>query len=1023
MKKNRKAVWGGVIALCLAAAGILLHWGLTAPGFLAPRMERRLGRYLQAKVQVENMRFSIFSGAYLETVTVAPKEGATEKSAPPPFVLRDVRVAHAFFPLLAGRYLPEKIYIKSMQARITPAFLKWAQGLDMGPQKGAAPPVVTVSDGVLHMERPSWPHPLTLRDFSFFARPGAEGDRLLGSSSFGIGKNTFRMEYNADPEKSRVSARISGSVKDFASLPVGAGQDNKFSVSDLKLQAGMSGKLDLDFSRDGGVLPELSGEVQISGLSAEHPAFETSLENGFADFVIRENVLILQSGRADVAGGCLEIPTAGLGFQQGELASAWLRLDLRTLDLSLLAASPLAAAVPERLQLKSISGSVNGQGHLQWTPAGGAVYGGRLEIADAAGSLAEPSVSFSELDVSMRLASPGRLFLSQAVFRVFGGRAEASGTCRFSGGRIKTQDLEVQFADLTDTDALVDRLPRPVQKFIAKAGLRSPSLRGRAGLTQEGVKLDLSLDAKAAEIPEFPVALDEPHLEIQWRTGSRQVVFENGRARFAGSPLQAAGQMTFGSPPELDFSLVGRYLPLNQRILNWLGLDMKNLDASGTFDLEMRGRNWWPSGKGAAGFLKKVRAMVDVRNTSLKHAEAGKIGEHIYGHVNLDNEGMYFSDMSGEFFGVGLRGDGYIGLGKKSRGTYFHVVSENINLDDRLYKLLPRDLGAEAVGLTGQCSLEAEVRENRNGQQGLTADISTLLYHLELAPHGKKMKASGSARIRVSAKDWHNPLIKGSADLENLSFGSLDAERLAADFRFHEHSFVVDNMTIGAYGGKVLLQDGFCDTETWLWSTSAELSHIDLESLLAAFGIEGQYAPSGVIRGEVQMSGRKTERRALEGEGTIKVSRGRLYNLPLIVAVFNVLDLQMPRNSPVTDAYGSFRITGGHLKVEDLLFSGGSAPVYMQGSIDMAAEGPLKQAPLDLVVTVAKKEGVLDQIPLVNWAKHYTLDYLRRLVFQTRVAGTFGDYEITTVSNPITESVRKMFSLLERLAQQPNPGP
>ncbi|HMA67215.1 MAG TPA: hypothetical protein VKO20_05300, partial [Desulfosalsimonadaceae bacterium] len=80
------------------------------------------------------------------------------------------------------------------------------------------------------------------------------------------------------------------------------------------------------------------------------------------------------------------------------------------------------------------------------------------------------------------------------------------------------------------------------------------------------------------------------------------------------------------------------------------------------------------------------------------------------------------------------------------------------------------------------------------------------------------------------------------------------------------------------------------------------------------------------------------------------------------------------------------------------------------------------QAPLELIVTVAKEEGVLDQIPLINWAKRYTLDYLRRLVFQTRVAGTLGDYEVITVSNPITEPVRKMFSLLEKLAQKPTPG-
>jgi len=295
------------------------------------------------------------------------------------------------------------------------------------------------------------------------------------------------------------------------------------------------------------------------------------------------------------------------------------------------------------------------------------------------------------------------------------------------------------------------------------------------------------------------------------------------------------------------------------------------------------------------------------------------------------------------------------------------------------------------------------------------------MHHIEMMPGQTRISANGTARISASTQDWRQSEIEGAVSLDNISYGKLDGDRLSADFSYKDRQLAIPEMTIGAYAGKIRITDTKIHTGDGSWQTTANLAHLDLESLVGAYGIEGRDAPSGVMRGDIRIAGQRLDAKTLTGQGTLKISRGRLYSFPLLVSVFNVLDLKLPRQSPVTDAYGDFNIENGELTVKDLLFSGGSVPAHVEGNVQLGAEGGLKQKPISFIVTVAKQENILDQIPLINWAKRYTLDYLRNLVLQARVEGTFADHKVTTLSSPLTDPIRKMFFLLEKFTPAP-PG-
>ena len=149
------------------------------------------------------------------------------------------------------------------------------------------------------------------------------------------------------------------------------------------------------------------------------------------------------------------------------------------------------------------------------------------------------------------------------------------------------------------------------------------------------------------------------------------------------------------------------------------------------------------------------------------------------------------------------------------------------------------------------------------------------------------------------------------------------------------------------------------------------------------------------------------------------VQNGKLYDLPIMVAVLSLFDLKVPTQRPITDAYGSFTIGNGLMTIEDLLFTGGAIPIYMEGFIGLQANLESDMQPIFLIITIPRRDTLLDQIPIVNLLKRYTIDFLRRMVFQARVTGTLGDYRVTNISTPIVAPIQKMFSLIERLTSQP----
>ena len=1024
MKKKSIAIISAVVLfLCLAIAGVLLYNSLTAPAFLVPRVEQYLSKRLQASVQVEGLEFGLFTGAKVERLQVWPGNTVDGRADTAPIALTDIKIDHEFLPLFGGDYQPKKITVGDAELRISPrAFQKMNLGEGVY-QKPVEVPKIEVEGGNVSLPLAELPEPLELENFRFSLWSEAAGKQVTGFSVFEVNGNPVQLKFNAMPEDARFETRFYADGFNFSGLPVKRKETIGLDLSLLKLAGSMFGKLSVRLPSDilDTMSPRISGEFAISDFSVSHPEVAVGLEDGFASFKITENGITLNSGRFETAGGSVEIPAAGVKFRDQKVEKAWIRAEADGLRASLLEGTRLASQLPEAFQVSVESGTVSGEGRLQWTPSEGFAGEGDVEIANVNGSMPEKDVRFSGLDAGVKFTSAGQISISRLAVESFGGRFMAEGTCEIVEGTLKYPRFDIRLKDVPKLDELMNLVPVPaqVQDFIASIDLEKPILNGVMNIDGKDISLDLTVDAESAEPSQFPLPVEDIKVDLSWSSGADRLLFKNARAEVEDSPLKAEGAVIFGPPVRLDLNLSGHNFPLNNEILEWCGLELKDWNAEGVCDVELYADEWSPSGDNPSEMLNNLDIQLDVRNVSLEHQDGGEIAEHISSSLTLDNKGIQFLNLTGISFGVAFRGGGWLPWQKSQRRGYLYADSEDIALEASLYDRLPFDLDLEELGLSGQLELKAELSGHGSNLKNYIGSLSTTIHQLELMPKNKKITSSGKIHLRGAVEDWHKSSVDGLLQLKGISYGNLEAERLTADFSYKNRRLNIAEMLFRTCGGKVKLTEADIDLSDKQWSCAAEISHLDLETLIRSLDRTIAKSPSGIIHGEVNLKGRGPKFGALSGQGEVKVSRGRLYDFPLLMSVFSVLNLKMPRKSSVTDAYGEFDIEQGQFDIKNALFFGGSVPAHLQGTISFDAPGTLEEKPIDLLFTIAKEEGVLDKIPLLNWAKHYTVDYLRGIIFQAKVKGKLGDYKVQTLSSPIMGPIKNMFSLVEKYTPSP----
>lgn len=1027
--KSRKKLWLAVGILILAAALVIAYRVLTSNAFLQPRVERALTSALETECRIEGIEAGLFGGASLDRLSLfIPPEN--EDHPPSEIVARDCFAEHDWTQLLTGDYRLERVKVGTLNGTITQPFLDWMEKLRARPgRKEHRPaPEIEIETGTVSFDLPALRRRVSMENVNLLLGQENPG-RLSGVASFRMGGNLVRLRINAVPRQSQGELELAVRGFDLSALPLLPSRIEWFEPSRLFVEGSLTGHLSTYLSSGPGSAPSFSGDFALAEMVAAYRGWPIELADGFGSFRITERGITLRNVTANVGRGRIAVNSGRISMKDGKLDHLSLRGTGRRLDLALLTHKTLPWSKYVRGHGAELeAGAADVDFTVQWAPGNTPSYECQLSLQDAAVTLPEFETRLADVRVDATVASPGRFSIENARARVAGGRAEVSGSFGLEDEKIENPHLEINLTDIHPRPDLVAKADPKTGELLKKVGLVNPETDGHISVSPNGMEAELDLIADKIAPEGLGYSLSDLSGSFTWSSTERRFTFRELTAKRKGGQIEATGSVRLEEKPEITLTAFGRSLPIDDDLLGLVPSETRDRfqdwSPRGAFDVEFRCRNWKVPEKLSLATLQDFQVETDLRNFSLSHAGDGRVLSNLYGHVSLQENAVNLTGFTGELLGKGFRAGGLLPFPGSDAQPNLQLESGNLSITPEWLRGCPFDAARKLaeLDLRGACGIQARLSQLPDEEKPLKGSVTGVFHYLSLKPNDIPIRASGTARLNLQTLGNKGTRMSGELQLQDAGAGSLDADRVTGELEYAGGVLKAPVVRVGAYGGKVTITDTAIGIDSGEWNTNVEFSHMDFESLMGAFGVEGKETPSGVLRGAAELTGEAFDTEALEGNAQVKINRGRLYGFPILLSVFQVLDLGLPSQSPVTNAYGTFTLGGGRLKVDNLVFGGGGLPVLITGEVEMENDVRFKNQRLKLLVTVTKGKGLLDSIPIVNWIKHYTIDMLRSLILQARVTGTFTDYEISSVADPVTAPIKGLWSLVDKVTPGPPGG-
>jgi len=214
---------------------------------------------------------------------------------------------------------------------------------------------------------------------------------------------------------------------------------------------------------------------------------------------------------------------------------------------------------------------------------------------------------------------------------------------------------------------------------------------------------------------------------------------------------------------------------------------------------------------------------------------------------------------------------------------------------------------------------------------------------------------------------------------------------------------VVSDIAGKAHGGRVAGRAEFRLTEPMEYGIALTVDRIDLHDLVNA-GVEDPKQRSdarGLLAGTFQMKGATGKNADRQATGQLRISRGKLYKLPVMLGLLNIVSLSLPTDSAFTDGYITYHLRRDTLLFREIHLSGSALSLVGSGRMDMKTEK------LDLVFLA----GPPGRVPRISALAEELLAGLGRELMEMRVTGTLSKPQTKTVPLRVLDAViRRLLS-------------
>lgn len=1015
--RRRSRLVGLLIALAVL---LLLIFGaaayFTSSSFLVPRIERGLAHALHARVAIKGLHPSAFGETRVETIECYMPTPAWE-GVGPFLILDDVRVALDTGTLLRGS--PEVRYVRigGVGARLSMDVIDQIrrQPKKPAPKKSTPWPVVEIGRTVIDVALPQYVEAFRVEDGAFRFGPTG-GGQYSGNGSLRVRGNTVDVGIEANAPRQEFALTVRVPAAQIARLPRPAAAAKE--LAPVAFYGLLRGELTMKIDGARSAPPVWAGNFILENAGARREGWPV-ISRLYGRGQVDARGVRVQGVTGSLAGGRFGVDEAGITFGPLGVSDVIVRGYAWDLQADEIRKIDLFPAVSKALAENRIAGGTVDAAFLISRR-----YSWSYEVtATVRGMSAEPKafpLPLRDIRGQARIR-PESIEIERAQATAAGGRVRASGTI-YPGQPIETARFDLDAAGLMLTEDALKHLPEAALPVVTPIGIQGGQVDGQVTYAQGVIAVTARVRNVALRPAAVPYSLTSLAADIAWSSNDQEIVFSNVRARHGSGVVSANGRLLLQHPPALSLTLEANSVPVDDELLSLVPEAARKRAAdwrvAGLFNLSVNlvDKKLAPPAEGET-WLTGLNAVVRLRGVSLTHEKLGTVLDRLDGDVQLNAAHLVAADLAGEAFGIEFTAGATADLDRQPVRLRAGMRSYSTRFSPDLFAQWPLALTNRLVALQpeGEFDLSAELRTTPGDSGAFAASATLSLHDVTLHTDGQTVQTSGDIRAICPNLFARQPALQSHIHLDYIERAGVYVQDVRTDLNLVNDHLEVGALRLQVYGGAITVTGGQIVLADQSWQARAVVEHLDLESLMAALGMRGREAPSGAARGSVNLAGRGIDRAALRADGRLLISRGRLYDLPIIASALSIFRFSLPRESPITSAYAAFRIEDSTLHLDNVLLTGGPIPIHIRGTMGLNPGVAAREQPLDLLISMGRPQGILNAVPILGWVKTQTFDRLRSQIIQGRVTGTMKDYEVQTVFSLVTAPITAMWNLVQRV--------
>lgn len=204
------------------------------------------------------------------------------------------------------------------------------------------------------------------------------------------------------------------------------------------------------------------------------------------------------------------------------------------------------------------------------------------------------------------------------------------------------------------------------------------------------------------------------------------------------------------------------------------------------------------------------------------------------------------------------------------------------------------------------------------------------------------------------------------------------------------------------------------DTDPYQYKGELNFSRVAIEELAQKITKTGN-SLSGLLYGNIKFQGSGADPKNFYAEGRLNVNEGYLTEVPVILSIFNFLNLRLPKKESFHSAKAKFTVKDGVIHIED-------GRVYSD-TIELAGRGYINfDGNIHVDVVAGFNKGIFSQLPVVGRFFDLVVGGVRKQLTMVEIKGTYSNPESHAVPfKPITRSIMNMFDILPKHGNNTTP--